>query len=197
MSELISIPLESDRRATAVLAAVRRLQAEYQAGPEASWAPTDGAGDGAPAAGRRGPRRGVRSERLAALVGGAVGATVALVLTAHAPGLRAPGGLTAGLLAGVYGALAGALAGLLASRAGEALRGHRPRGGIRAPTDAPATPDEAGGPTVTWLVSYVMRDGDSTGPARLRASVLQVTLPAEAEGRLKAILARADAATSR
>jgi hypothetical protein len=50
---------------------------------------------------------------------------------------------------------------------------------------------------VSWLVSYVIRDGDSPGAGRLRASILQVTLPAEAEGRLKAILARADAATAR
>jgi hypothetical protein len=50
---------------------------------------------------------------------------------------------------------------------------------------------------VTWLVTYVIRDGGAPGGGRLCASVFQVTLPAHAEGRLKAILARADAAAPR
>jgi hypothetical protein len=76
---------------------------------------------------------------------------------------------------------------LLSATAGERLRARRHREG------APA----AGASKVSWLVSYVIRDGDSPGAGRLRASILQVTLPADAEGRLKAILARADAATAR
>ena len=46
---------------------------------------------------------------------------------------------------------------------------------------------------MTWLVAYTIRDRTAAGARRVRASVHQVTLPAEAEGRLKAILARADA----
>jgi hypothetical protein len=50
---------------------------------------------------------------------------------------------------------------------------------------------------VRWLVTYTIRDRTATGARRVRASVHQVTLPVEAEGRLKAILARADATAAR
>jgi hypothetical protein len=52
-------------------------------------------------------------------------------------------------------------------------------------------------PRVTWLVSYLIRDPAAAHARRVRATVLQITLPAEAEGRLKAILARADATAAR
>ena len=136
----------------------------------------------------------------AALVGGAGAAavvTVVLAFAAHTPGALRPGGLPGGAC--------GALAGLLVRRIGGARLRHRDRRGSRRaphapPAAAPAAPDRtdrAGVPTVTWLISCVMYDGGPPGPARLRASVLQVALPADAEGQLKASLARADAAPPR
>jgi hypothetical protein len=50
--------------------------------------------------------------------------------------------------------------------------------------------------TVTWLISYIMRDGPADS-GRLRGSFLQITLPVEAEAQLKAILARVDATAAR
>jgi hypothetical protein len=77
---------------------------------------------------------------------------------------------------------------LLGAAAADRLRALRRREAVPTTVDAPQA---------SWLVSYVIRDGEAPGAGRMRASILQVTLPADAEGRLKAILARADAATAR
>jgi uncharacterized membrane protein len=185
MSELIAIPIESDRRAVEVLAAMRWLQAEYQGDPEASGAsPNDTAPPIVSRPGRlRRAWRPFRFGALAALVGSVTGATMALLTAALVLGLPSmsslPGGAPAALAA------AGALMGATVGATLHVLL-HRRR--------LPVKPDA---PTVTWLVSYIMRDGPSPDARRMRASIIQVTLPAEAEGRLKAILARAATTAAR
>jgi hypothetical protein len=186
MSELIAIPLESDRRAAEVLAALRWLEAEYEdegdagasgADPDAPASPMSVAPDRRP--GWRRPLAYV----FAALALGALGAAVVLFGGAPPPGVRPVEGATAA------GALLVAAAGvLLVAAAGAAPL----PAGRRRPADRSRS-----APAVTWLVSYLMRDRDAPGARRVRASVLQVTLPAEAEGRLRAILARADATAAR
>jgi hypothetical protein len=191
MRELIAIPLESDRRAVEVLAALRRLQAEYDdrgasAGSGATTRGSVSPFEAHPGGRRRGWRRlGVAV--LAALALGAAGAAVALLYGAPSSGIRPTQGVTDALpspgVCGLLGAAGAALVWLLRRRP---LRREpwRPGGHPR--------------PTVTWRVSYVVRDPPSPqGSPRLRATILQVTLPAEAEGRLRAILARADATVAR
>jgi hypothetical protein len=187
MSELIAIPLESDRRAVAVLAALRRLQAEYE--DEGDAAGSGVTGDDCASLlgadpGRRRVWRRLRSILLAALTLGATGAAVALLSGALPPDAGHVEGATAPQLRACAGALLVAAACALLLRLPH--RGARPR-----------QPRRDARPTVTWLLSYVMRDASSTGGRRLRATILQVTLPVEAEGRLKAILARADATAAR
>jgi hypothetical protein len=205
MSELIAIPLESDRRAAAVLAALRRLQAEYQgdtaeSGEYASGtaAPADSRPGRLWRAGRRGRSRAVAPPIgyaavaiAAALTAVATVASVALLSAAavsELPSLPFLKGDVRVALVAAAGVLLVAAGGVLLGAAGERLRLRRRREGTLTTADTPK---------VSWLVSYVIRDGDSPGAGRSRASILQVTLPAEAEGRLKAILARADAATAR
>ena len=48
-----------------------------------------------------------------------------------------------------------------------------------------------------WLVAYTIRDNTAAGARRVRSSIHEIRLPAEAEGRLKAILARAEATAAR
>ena len=174
MNELIAIPVESDRRAVAVLAALRRLEAEY-AGRAAAAGP--------PAAATARRRRFVRRRlacaafAVAALCASAAGAALlGRVSTLAAPAVSDP--------AVLLGAAAGGL--LLAVAAG-ALLLRRRRPDRRAPVGT------AAGSAVAWLVAYTVRDRTATGARRVRATVHQLTLPAEAEGRLKAILAGAAA----
>jgi hypothetical protein len=189
MSELIAIPLESDRRAVAVLAALRRLQAEYEGEGEGDAAGSGVTGDDrasllGPDPGRRRVWRRLRSILLAALALGATGAAVALLSGALPPDAgHVEGAIPPQLRAGAVALLVAAACALLLRLPRRGGRPRKPRRGAR--------------PTVTWLVSYVMRDASSTGRSRLRATILQVTLPVEAEGRLRAILARADATAVR
>jgi hypothetical protein len=46
-------------------------------------------------------------------------------------------------------------------------------------------------------VTYLIRDPAAAEAQRLRATVLQITLPPEAQGRMKAILARVAATAAR
>jgi hypothetical protein len=195
MSELIAIPLESDRRAAAVLAALRRLQAEYEGEVDRSGASAGGTAsppDARPGRLWRAWHR-ARWGALASLIGGAAVAAVAAVALLSAAAVSGTPTLPFPL-AGVPGALVAAAGVRVGAAAGEKHRALRRRAGAPAAADAPL---------VSWLVAYVMRDGvfvgdgASPGGGRVRASVLQVTLPAGAEERLKAILARADAATAR
>jgi hypothetical protein len=186
MSELMAIPLGSDRRAVEVLAALRRLQAEYAddgapAGPGAT-ARDPGRPSGADPGRRRAWRR-LAALALAALALGAAGAAGALHDGASVLDAPPAEGVTGALLgAGVCLLLGAACATLVWLLRRRALPGEPGRPGGPAP------------PRVTWLVSYVVRDPPSPqGHPRLRATILRVTLPAEAEGRLKAILARAGA----
>ena len=187
MSELIAIPLESDRRAVEVLATLRRLQAEYHS-------PSGGAGgvddDGVPPFRLPLSRRGrlwrrLRAVALATLIGGAAalvaGLAVAVRNGAPAPGLPQLGSVPGDvLLAGGGGLLIGAACATLFWRL------HRR-----------TLPEVQRPRTVTWLVSYIMHDGPSPRGSAVRASVFQITLAVEAEGRLKAILARAGATAAR
>jgi hypothetical protein len=181
MSELIAIPLESDRRAVEVLATLRRLQAEYRGASGGSG----GAGDGAlplgfPLGRRRRLWRCLRSVALASLIGGVAalvaGLAVAVRDGAPAPGLPQLGSVPAQALLTGGGLLIGAACATLIW-----LLHRRTLPRMQSPR------------TVTWLVSYIMQDGPSPRGSAVRASVFQITLPVEAEGRLKAILARADA----
>jgi len=187
MSELIAIPLESDRRAVEVLAALRRLQAECWGDPGVSG--VSGSAGAAPCDSRPGRmhawrRRGLGLAigALTTLVGGAAGAAVALVSAAAVSGTPAFGALLAAASgAGTPLAAAGVLVGAAVGATLHVSLWHR-----RFPANPPA-------PTVTWLVSYLIHDRRAPAAGRMRASILQVTLPADAEGRLKTILARAGA----
>jgi hypothetical protein len=198
MSELIAIPLESDRRAVHVLAALQWLEAEYRGNLERAVTPP--AGDAAIPAPSRPSRwtrirragRRVRVGRLhvsvvGGLAGGLAGAAVALLSSAlwsALPALTAVPAYAYGAAMGaMLGASLGALAGAVAAAAVNAL--------------LPATPQRKQDVrTATWLISYIMRDGPSES-GRLRGSFLQITLPIEAEERLKTILARVDATVAR
>ena len=185
MGELIAIPLESDRRAVEVLATLRRLQAEYRGASESSAGAADGALPlGLPLGRRRRLWRRLRSVALVTLIGGAAalvaGLAVAVRNGALAPGLPQLGSVPAQALLTGSGLLIGAACATLFWRLRRAL----PR--VQSPR------------TVTWLVSYIMQDGPARASgSTVRASVFQITLPVEAEGRLKAILARADATAAR
>jgi hypothetical protein len=179
MGEVIAIPLTSECRATAVLAALRRLEAQYQvSSPASGGIPRRIAGRA-----RVGSRRVLRELRRGAgdtLVGGIVGLTIAAAFassSAIAPRLD-------GLLRGAGRSALGPALGL-ALRIATCLRASR-----GAPNVA-----EHDAWNVSWLVSYVTAEPDGSGSGRLRASVLRLTLPEAAEGRLRAILERA-AATS-
>jgi hypothetical protein len=185
MSELIAIPLESDRRAVEVLNALRWLQAEY-ACREDALPPVQSEADeavrraDAAAARRRWVRLLIALAALAALVLSATAAGAELFSRGAAPDAERDGAIVLRLVAG-----AGAL---LVAVALPLLR----RRGARYPRPAPER-----GQTVTWLVSYLIRDPAARRAQAVRATVLQITLPAEAEGRLKAILARVDATAAR
>jgi hypothetical protein len=193
VSELIAVPVESDRRAVQALAALRRLQAEYEGDPGRPGA--SALEEVNPIVSRpdrqRRPRLRLRTTALAALVGGAVGAAgglagaaMALHCGAPAPGAPLTGGVPGDLPgAGVGWALGAAAGAILAVLLLWFPRGRPVRTRV--------------GPKVTWLVSYVVRDARPPGSRLVRASVLQITLPADAEGRLRAILSRADAAAAR
>jgi hypothetical protein len=191
MSELIAVPVESDRRAVEVLSELRRLQAEYGGDREVSGASASAAAPPTDArSGRRRTRRrrglGLALGALTTLAGGAAGAAVALVSAAAVSGTPAGGALPGAAPGiGIVFAAAGALLGAAVGATLYVLL-HRRR--------FPAAPRA---PTVTWLVSYIIRDGHAPDAGRLRASILQVTLPADAEGRLKAILARAGTTAAR
>jgi hypothetical protein len=192
--ELIVIPLESDRFAVEVLAALRRLQAEYQEDSGGAGGPGPSAtGDDHPAVSRPGRRRVwwcLRSAALAALVGGAIGglAGAATAVRGEAPSPSTPS------IGGVLGALLGrgvGGGGLLVAAAGATfaillLRVHR---GEPARTRA--------APTVIRLVAYLTRDGTSLEVRRARASGLPITPPEGVEGRPEAFWARADATAAR
>jgi hypothetical protein len=191
MSELIAFPVESDRRAVEVLSALRRLQAGCWGDPEVSGASGNAAAS--PRASRPGQKHawrrrgfGLAIGALTTLVGGAAGAAVALVSAAAVSGTPAIGALLAAASgAGILIAAAGALVGAAVGATLCVLLWHR-----RFPATSRA-------PTVALLVSYFIHDGRALRVWRLRASILQVTLPADAEGRLKAILARAGATAAR
>jgi hypothetical protein len=195
MSELIAIPLESDRRAVHVLASLRWLEAEYQGMLERAAPPP--AGDGVlPPPGRwtriRRLGRRVRVTRLhvgvlGALAGALAGAAVSQLSAGLTSAIPALTGSPAYLLGATIGALLGAVFGvLLGAVAAAAFRSF-------CPATPPPKQDVR---TVTWLISYIMRDGPAESGG-LRGSFLQVTLPVEAEERLKAILSRADATATR
>jgi hypothetical protein len=190
VSELIAIPLESDRHAVELLAALRRLQAEYRA---------DSGGTGASATGddvltvTRPGRRLVwwrlRSAALAVLVGGAIGgltvAAAAVCGEAPAPGTPLVGGVPEAPMGRGVG-VGGLLAAVGATFAILLLRLHRAE---------PARTRAA--PTVTRLVAYLVRDGSSLEARRVRVSSFRIASPAEAEGRPEAVPARADATAAR
>ena len=195
MSELIAIPLESDRRAVHVLAALQWLEAEYQGVLERAGAPPDG-DSGILPKGRwdklRRLARRLRVSRLhvgvvAGLVGALAGAAVALLSAALSSAVPALAGAPAYLVGAAIGALLGAAIGALVGNvAGAALKAL-----------LPATPQlRQDVRNVTWLISYVMRDAPAES-GRLRGSFLQITLPVEAEAQLKSILARVDANVAR
>ena len=177
MSDLIAVPAVSERRAATALAALQWLQAEYRPDPEAPGArPAPAEQDGR--LGRRLRRAGRRLGRGPALVlAGALAGAAAGLLGGVAA--SAAGGLTpvAPLLGGLLGAAVGAFLGPL-------LAGRPPR-----PPE-----DES---RVTWLVSYLTIDESEPVPGRLRGTFVKVTLPREAEGRLRSILEHAAAPVGR
>jgi uncharacterized membrane protein len=182
MSELIAIPIESDRRAVEVLGALRRLEAEYACPGAAACGPAAADEAARALAAETSRRRRVR-RRLA------LAAFAAVALSASEAG-GALLGHAAGLAAGfesVPGAFLAVAGGALLAITAVALLLRRRR--------APAS--SGGGSTVPWLVAYAIRDRLAPGARRVRATVHQVSLPVEAEGRLKAILARADAPAAR
>jgi hypothetical protein len=182
MGELIAIPLSSERRAAAVLASLRRLEAEYLVTP----APADVALSWI--GGLLRPRRwwglwGIHPAVWLALAI-EIGAMAIVVIKFgtvprfpwRVPPLGAPDGvLPVGVLLGLAVGLA---LGLRLARTVAA----RQRRGRRRDTG-----------NVTWLVSYVTREPDGSGSGRVRASVVRISLPEAAEGRLRAILERAAA----
>jgi uncharacterized membrane protein len=200
MSELIAIPLESDRRAVHVLAALQWLEAEYRgrlertgtatgtAAPDGgSVIPPAGKWDRLRRVGRHLPVSRLHVSVLAALAGAVAGAAVALLSEALMTAVPVVASVPAYLVGAAIGALLGAATGaLLGMFAGAALK-------VLFPATPQRTQDIR---TVTWLISYIMRDGPAES-GRLRGTVLQITLPVEAEAQLKAILARVDTTVAR
>jgi hypothetical protein len=186
MSELIAIPLESDRRAVEVLAALRWLQAEYECRGDAPPTAT-AADDVARAVATNSANSARRRVRLRL----AFAAFVALVLGAWAAGQGLLNRVSelAARPEGVTALRASAFLGLLLFIAAAPFL-------LRALDRRPRHLAGAA-PKATWLVSYLIRDPAAAHGRRVRATILQITLPAEAEGRLKAILARADATAAR
>jgi len=177
MGEVIAIPLASERRAAAVLAALRRLEAEYRAPPPAPGSAPRRCAGRAPA----GLRRVLQRAGVPGLTGGIIGLTIAAVYARATNGLhwvpallddarRAPLGVAVG------GALGVAL--------GLTLPAARRRGTRRGAAEGPAhDPGDA-----SWLITFVTVERDGSASARTRTAVRRISLPGAAEGRLKAIL---------
>jgi hypothetical protein len=198
VGELIAIPLSSERRAALLLAALRHLESEYQVSQPAS--------DGTPGWLSRGARRrrmlsGARACLKDGLVGGVLGTMLAAVWAIWAVWTGTSRGRPwEGSLAGLsevtplvlaLGLTLGALAGVVWSLSRKALSlWRRERARRRCAPEAGGLADH-----VSWLVAYLTLERDESGCSRLHTTVVRLSLPAEAEGRLRAALARA-AATS-
>jgi hypothetical protein len=178
---MIAVPVASERTAARLLATLRRLEAEYQVSPEAALTP-----------GRRRSVRGpLRRGLPAAWVGlkhALLGGLLAVLLTALCAGALS-GGMWQGSLVGLLegSPLVPALSLTLGALGGGAyFLARRP----------PAGEEVRAQGAVTWLVSYVALERDEAGEGRLFTTVVRLTLPRSAEGRLKAVLARAGATSA-
>jgi hypothetical protein len=180
MGKVIAIPLTSERRAVVLLAALRRLEAEYPVGlPAAGGLRRRIAGRARTA--RRRVLRDLGEGAEAALAGAMLGLALAASCTGEADSVSLLGEVIRG---------AGGLPLFLALGAALGLLISAMRRGLRrdAPHDTVA---EAG--DLSWLLTRASTPPAGAGDCRVRTSVLRITLPGAAEGRLRAILERADA----